>query len=710
MVLKHFWKVLFCAAVAALLLVGPSANVFVAQAQDGTPPSRQQSTTNPTQRDFDAAETPAELLTKAQTLGRVRVIVGFNTRTGFQPEGTLSTAQAQVQQTAITQARQSLLQTIVTNNATLLAQSDQWMIPYVALQVDAAGLQALQASPQVASIREDGLNFQLNNTASLNNMNVPNAWAEGYAGSGFAVAILDNGIQAGHSFLGGRVIAEYCNSTYDNQYYAPAYVLKSLCPGGIYTQEQVGLGASNPTACMDLAAGYGTNSIPGEYCDHGTHVAGIAAGNDGDNGTTNDGVARGANIIGVQVFTYIQCSAVGIYCSGDGIGAFDSNIIAGLQYVYSLRNSYPIAAVNMSLGGGKYSSQAACDSAEAPTKAIIDQLRAVNIATIIASGNNFYGDGISSPGCISSAVAVGSTSDNGEYPDYMAGKISSFTNTSFMLDLLASGYGINSSVTYPVNSFANKSGTSMASPQVAGAWAVVRTALPNASVTQILQAFQQTGTPVWDDVRADGYQCGDGFDPCSYFEFPLINVGAAITSLLPTMPALVAPVQDGSTFSKPLLTWTADQANSYEVRLDVVYPPAAQVTVNAASYTPTTALKGKLYYWQVRAHNNMGGVSGWSEIRSFYNIDAPTDRNYFNSNTAQFSWSRITWATGYEVQIGTNSTFIEAGDPVPLSASTFTYETLPLSDGLYYWRVRAMNGTSEGGWSSPEPFVIDFIS
>jgi subtilisin family serine protease len=232
-------------------------------------------------------------------------------------------------------------------------------------------------------------------------MNVPNAWAEGYDGSGYAVAVLDIGVQGGHNFFGGRVIAEYCSSTYDNQYYAPAYVLKSLCPGGIYTQEQFGLGASNPTACMDLAAGYLTNGIPGEYCDHGTHVAGIAAGNNGAT-APGEGVAKGANIIGVQVFTYIQCSSVEVYCSGDGIGAFDSNIIAGLQHVYDLRTTYPIASVNMSLGGSKYNSQSACDSRNPGMKAIIDQLRAANIATLIATGNDYYGDGIGYPGCISS--------------------------------------------------------------------------------------------------------------------------------------------------------------------------------------------------------------------------------------------------------------------------------------------------------------------
>ncbi len=138
----------------------------------------------------------------------------------------------------------------------------------------------------------------------------------------------------------------------------------------------------------------------------------------------------------------------------------------------------------MSLGGDLFA--APCDSE--PYKPIIDNLRSVGIATVAASGNGYTGSAIASPACISSAVSVGSTTKSDE--------VSWFSNIASFLSLLAPGDGITSSV--PGGTYATLSGTSMATPHVAGAWAVARQAVPNASVTAILNAIQQTGKPISD--------------------------------------------------------------------------------------------------------------------------------------------------------------------------------------------------------------------
>src|SRR5207249_7366879 len=101
--------------------------------------------------------------------------------------------------------------------------------------------------------------------------------------------------------------------------------------------------------------------------------------------------------------------------------------------------------------------QAACDSDNAGVKAAIDQLRSVGIATVIASGNEALTGAMDAPGCISTAVAVGSVNtgagDTGSFP---TGQVSSFSNSTGMVDLLAPGYLINSSV--PGGLFGTKAG------------------------------------------------------------------------------------------------------------------------------------------------------------------------------------------------------------------------------------------------------------
>ena len=147
-----------------------------------------------------------------------------------------------------------------------------------------------------------------------------------------------------------------------------------------------------------------------------------------------------------------------------------------------------MAAVNMSLGGEVYLSPAECDADNGATKAIIDTLRSVGIATVAAAGNKGAANGIGAPGCISSAISVGSTTK--------ADAVSSFSNSAPFLSLLAPGSSIRSSV--PGGGFAFFSGTSMATAHVTGAWAVMKQKNPEATVTAVLDALIVTGRSISD--------------------------------------------------------------------------------------------------------------------------------------------------------------------------------------------------------------------
>lgn len=193
----------------------------------------------------------------------------------------------------------------------------------------------------------------------------------------------------------------------------------------------------------------------GQDCNgHGTHVAGTVGG-------STYGVAKSALLRGVRVLN----------CSGSGS---TSGVIAGVNWVTN--NHINPAVANMSLGGGISS---ALDSA-------VNALHNSNVTIAVAAGNSNADACNTSPARAANAITTGSTT--------MSDSRSSFSNFGVCLDIFAPGSGILSAWFSSSTATATLSGTSMASPHVAGVAALYKQANPSASSTTIRNAIVNNAT------------------------------------------------------------------------------------------------------------------------------------------------------------------------------------------------------------------------
>lgn len=348
-------------------------------------------------------------------------------------------------------------------------------LPILHLNLTEQEIAAWRADPEVLSVERDTIERINSLPTSTARINAPTLWNQSIEGSGFAVVTTDTGVDHTHEFLSSRITRSACFSTGSG-----TDTSRSFCANN--GPSEIGPGAGR--TCQGITTSTGTQYAG---CTHGTHVAGIGAGRD----ATQSGVARAANIWAYQIFfggrDPDDDSPTALSNASDGLAALN-DVIARVNA------GDAVASINMSLGGGEF--QTVCDSI---TRALaVNTLASLRVATVIASGNDGFNDAVSSPGCISNAITVGAS---GTFTNSTTGEqaegIASFTNTSPIVDVLAPGLSISSSTVGP-NTFANMSGTSQATPHVAGAVALLRSFQPSASIRDITEAMAFTGLRITD--------------------------------------------------------------------------------------------------------------------------------------------------------------------------------------------------------------------
>ncbi len=416
--------------------------------------------------------------------------------------------------------------------------------PRVVLTADEDELDRLRNTPGVTRISLNRAHRPTLTDAAAD-VEVPAVWATGVKGQGQTIAVFDSGIDATHPFFAGSVTTEACFSS-------DTSITVSLCPlDGTRQPVTAGPGSAAPCAVVDPSLSSSQRSRVEAQCAHGTHVAGIAAGGPGGSAAAASGIAPAASIIAVQVFSYSPADK--------SIVAMDADLLAAFDWLRS--NAPPsLAALNLSLGGPASPLGCTTDVLRPSIVALTD----AGVAVVAASGNAGSKTSIASPGCIPEAIAVGAVDTTSVGAGWT---VPYFSSSGPGLDLLAPGVDVTSS--FPGGRYGPNTGTSMATPFVTGAIALVRQARPTAPVGQSLLLLQRSGRNVTD--LASGRST------------PVIQVADALAGLAPF------GAYDGASAGPGTVTvtgWAIDPdtvgAVPVEVRVDGVTVASGTATVDRA--------------------------------------------------------------------------------------------------------------------------------
>jgi subtilisin family serine protease len=259
---------------------------------------------------------------------------------------------------------------------------------------------------------------------------------------------------------------------------------------------------------------------------HGTHVAGIVSANGGIKG-----VSIQTGLIGVKVL------------NASGEDNTDA-LFRGMQWCIDNATTYNISVISMSLGTSELFNDY-CDGENGNTADLIDNAISKNISIIAATGNNGSTTHISSPACIKNVTAVGATNKN----DAM------YFNRNNLTDLLAPGVNINSTMIpnpYTViadscgtgKSYCSLNGTSMSTPHVAGAFALIR------QFFRLQNSRIPTPFEIQDILNKSGVLINDEAE--SGYNFTRIDVYSAIKSIDISNPDayLLSPINDSLEFDE----------------------------------------------------------------------------------------------------------------------------------------------------------------
>ena len=385
-------------------------------------------------------------------------------------------------------------------------------------------------------------------------------WASGSLGDGMKIGIIDDGIDAAHPYFAPKGL-QYPPGFPKGQtkYATPKVIVQRTFPPPSPP-------AKNASLPFDPAGSF-----------HATHVAGIAAGDRGI-------VARGSVLTGVAPNAYIgNYKALTIPTPGFGLDGNSAEIAAAIEAAVA----DGMNVINLSLGEPEVE-----PSRDLVVKAI-EGAAAAGVVPVIAAGNDFgdFGHGsVSSPANAPDAITVAAVNPQGVVADFSS---AGPTPISLQMkpDVSAPGVDVLSSLPPSQGLWGLLSGTSMATPHVAGAAALLLERHPTWTVAQLKSALVQTGDPVrvGSGAEAATTREGGGLVDLARADNPLIFASPSGLSFGALAPGAVATrtvtLQDAGGGAG---TWTAVVAlqsgtGAVTVPATVSVPGTFEVTATGAA-------------------------------------------------------------------------------------------------------------------------------
>ena len=345
----------------------------------------------------------------------------------------------------------------------------------MAVVVPRSQLGRLTSLPGVESVYPS-VSYRPQLDRSPQQIGAPALWGPGLtnAGQGIKIAIIDEGIDQTHPF------------------FSPAgYTMPAGYPKGqtAYTTAKVIVARAFPPASP--AWKHASKPFDPELSSHGTHVAGIAAGN-------ANTLAEGVRISGVAPRAYLgNYKALTIPTDADvGLDGNSPELVAAIEAAVA----DGMDVINMSLGEPEIE-----PSRDIVVKALEAAARA-GVVPVVSAGNDFeeFGRGsVGSPAATPSAITVGAVTTSRGGADDVISSFSSSGPTPLSLQLKpevsAPGSGIFSAA--PHGQYTTLSGTSMAAPHVSGGVALLLQKHPSWTPAQVKSALALTGDPAYTNER-----------------------------------------------------------------------------------------------------------------------------------------------------------------------------------------------------------------